>query len=442
MPQKTLVHHVLVALQVATVLCLPLKVEAQDEFDAPRPVPSTVPGPTPALAPAPVPAPTPTPAAAGEELIPLAAEERPQGLRLSSQGALSGRFMVADGITGKKVPARKLSIRVLKDGQVVSRTRPGAGGVFQVKKLGIGAYSIVAEGPDGYFSSKFRVLPAAAGTVSEADQALQIDAAVVHPINAAVAKSIIRNRFLPVDRNLTRAMAETFRGDPRDGETVPLVTPLLTLSRTGELKVRLSGLTPGKTEQIRSVRSDGYLLQGGKVVGQVTSDATGVMQFEGIRPGAYSFVVLNVVDKAVAPGAWSNQPRAGFVAMGVQVVGGPTAAAMSMKLPEGQQFVQADGSDVNEIEGVDSTEGEGAMDDSAVPPDELPPPGPGGGMVAGGGGGPVGGGGGGGGGGLGLGLAGLAAGAGIAAALAANDDNNGGSAAPASPAANAQNVNP
>lgn len=437
MPQKTLVHYVLVALQVATLLCLPLKVEAQDEFDAPRPVPSTVPVPTPAVAPAPVPA--PTPAAAGEELIPLAIEERPQGLRLSSQGVLSGRFMVADGITGKKVPARKLSIRVLKDGQIVSRTRPGAGGVFQVKKLGIGAYAIVAEGPDGYFSSKFRVLPAAAGTVSEADQALQIDAAVVHPVNAAVAKSIIRNRFLPVDRNLTRAMAETFHGDPRDGETVPLTTPVLSLAQTGDLKVRLSGLTPGKADQIRSVRSDGYLLQGGKVVGQVTSDATGVMQFDGIRPGAYSLVVLNVVDKAVAPGAWSNQPRAGFVAMGVQVVGG--AAATSMKLPEGQQFVQAGGSDVNEIEGVDSTESEGAVDDSAVPPEEVPPRGPGSAMAGGGGGGPVGGGGGGGGGGLGLGLAGLAAGAGIAAAVAANDDNNG-SAAPASPAANAQNVNP
>lgn len=436
MPQKTLVHHVLVALQVATLLCLPLKVEAQDEFDAPRPVPSTVPVPTPALAPAPVPA----PAAAGEELIPLPVEERPQGLRLSSQGVLSGRFMVADGITGKKVPARKLAIRVLKDGQVVSRTRPGAGGVFQVKKLGTGAYSIVAEGPDGYFSSKFRVLPAAPGTVSEADQALQIDAAVVHPINAAVAKSIIRNRFLPVDPNMTRAMAETFRGDPRDGETVPLLTPVLTLSKTGDLKVRLTGLTPGKADQIRSVRSDGYLLQGGKVVGQVTSDATGVMQFDGIRPGAYSFVVLNVVDKGVTPGAWSNQPRAGFVAMGVQVVGGPNGAA-AMRLPEGQQFVQAEGPDVNEISGVDSTESEGAMDDPGVPPEELPPPPPGGGMVAGGGGGPVGGGGGGGGGGLGLGLAALAAGAGIAAAVAANDDNNG-SAAPASPAANAQNVNP
>lgn len=435
MPQKTIVHHVLVALQVATVLCLPLRVEAQDEFNAPRPVPSSVPVPTPAFAPGPA----PVPAAAGEELIPMPVEERPQGLRLSSQGLLSGRLMVADGMTGKKVPARKLSIRILKDGQVVSRTRPGAGGVFQIKKLGVGAYAIVAEGPDGYYSSKFRVLPAAAGAVSEADQALQIDATVVHPINAAVAKSIIRNRFLPVDRNLTRAMAETFRGDPRDGETVPLTTPVLTLAQAGDLKVRLSGLTPGKADQIRSVRSDGYLLQGGKVVGQVTSDATGVMQFDGMRPGAYSLVVLNVVDKAVAPGTWSNQPRAGFVAMGVQVVGG--AAAMSMKLPEGQQFVQAGGSDVNEIEGVDSTEGEGAVDDTPPPADELPPPGPGGAMAGGGGGGgPVGGGGGGGGGGLGLGLAALAAGAGIAAAVAANDNNN--SAAPASPATNAQNVNP
>ncbi len=299
----------------------------------------------------------------------------------------------------------------------------------------------MAEGPDGYFSSKFRVLPAAPGTVSEADQALQIDAAVVHPINAAVAKSIIRNRFLPVDPNLTRAMAETFRGDPRDGETVPLLTPVLTLSKTGDLKVRLTGLTPGKADQIRSVRSDGYLLQGGKVVGQVTSDATGVMQFDGIRPGAYSFVVLNVVDKGVAPGAWSNQPRAGFVAMGVQVVGGPNGAA-AMRLPEGQQFVQAEGPDVNrDLRSRQHGKRRGrwmipvsrrksfprlrreaewwrvaaAARSAAVEEAE--------------------------GGGLGLGLAALAAGAGIAAAVAANDDNNG-SAAPASPAANAQNVNP
>lgn len=435
MPHQTLVHRVLVALQVATLLCLPVVVRAQDGFPAGG-------------------QPEPAPAPRAQDFPPeaFAPEGRPLGVRISSQGVLAGRFSVADAITGKKVPARQLVISVVKDGKVVSRAKPGVGGVFQVKGLRAGAYSIVADGPDGYFSSKIRVLPPLAGAGSAADQALQIDATVVHPINANLAKTIIRDRFLPVDQALSRSMSATFRGEPRDAVSAPLETPMLYLAKNGGLKVRLVGLTPGRSNEAREVISDGYLLQRGKVAARATSDPTGVMDFAPVSPGTYSLVVLNSVNKGavIAAGSWSNQPRAGFVAMGVQVIGlppaprggepVPTPASASYSLEDEQQFVQAEGSDVNEIEGVDSTEGEAAViDTTEPPPPEVVQPG-GGGFVGGGGGGTGGGGGGGGGLGLGLGLAALA-GIGAAAAIAANDDNNG-FAAPASPATPAPNVIP
>ncbi len=433
MPHKSFFHQVLVALQTATLLCLPVVVRAQEGF--PRGV-----APGPAAAPP-----------ADFEPGAFAAEGRPLGVRISSHGVLAGRFSVADAITGKKVPALQLVVRVLKDGKVISRAKPGVGGVFQIKGLKAGVHSIVADGSDGYFSSKIRVLPPVAGTPAASDQALQIDATVVHPINTKLAKTIIRDRFLPVDPALTRSMSATYRGEPRDAVSDPVETPMLHLAKDGGLKVRMVGLTPGRSNQARDVISDGFLLQGGKVAARATSDSAGVMEFAPIPPGAYSLVVLNNVDKGAAASTnWANQPRAGFVAMGVQVVGlppaprgvgpMPTPASAAVTLEDEIQFVQADGSDVNEIEGIDSAEGEAVVIDSTEPPPEVIPPG-GGGFVGGGGGG-FGGGGGGGGAGLGLGLAALAAGIGAAAAIAADDNNNGFPIPPASPALPAPAVTP
>jgi len=344
----------------------------------------------------------------------------------AAKAALEGKFSLADALTGARIGAEKLSIRVFHNGRVAAQAKTSSEGTFRVDGLAPAIYSFVANGPDGFYASSHQITPGGG----------RFDATVVHPVNVPVIAKLIRDQL----GNAPRTGAISF-SDPAAnlGGAAPAgvtETPAFRLANDGRLRIRAKGIRNANTAQGASP-STIYFLQSGSVVGEAKADATGVFDVSGIVAGEYSMLI---VTRQTPRDAAAGPLSPGVVAFGVRVEPAAASGPDVVQQPSGNEesfvataLLQDPGT--NELNGVDS-----------VPPETIPPLGgppaeevvgppamaPGGGGFGGGMGGGAGGGGGLGGGGL-LGLLGLGAGlAGLGVALA--NDDNGGSSTPASPA--------
>lgn len=343
-----------------------------------------------------------------------------------AQASLDGKFSLADALTGARVGAEKLSIRVFQNGRVIKTATTSAEGAFRVDNLATGIYSFVANGPDGFYASSHQVTTGGSS----------FDATVVHPVNVPVIAKLIRNQLGVAPRTGSISF-----GDPavNVGGGAPAgvtQTPVFRLANDGHLRIRAKGIRNEQAAREAAAPSTMYFLQSGSVVAEAKADATGAFDLSGIVAGEYSMLI---VTRQTPRNGVAGPLSPGVVAFGVRV---DTAASSGPDVVKGQNsdesfvataLLQDPGT--NDLNGVDS-----------VPPETLPPLAgppveevvgppqmvPGGGGFGGGMGGGAGGGGGFGGGGM-LGLLGLGAGlAGLGVALA--NDNNGGSSTPASPA--------
>ena len=379
-------------------------------------------------------------------------------LRKTEDGFVPGRLRVVDPRSGTLVPARRVTVRFIQRGVVVSESRPGIDGIFQAGNLHAGFYTIVASGEDGYLTMSAEVRAsanAAEGSKSKrpskasaddqarpADGFFRIDSVLVPPRELAVLRRIMHVYATtsglgprwptPVPVSSTGSTGGQMPNMNRIGNTVAakgvgdgdaaLRTPVLALQPDGSVGGRLSRTVPDLTNSNGRIRiplqpAGVFLVRNGAVVDRAYVDEEGQFKIIGARPGHYSLI-------AAGPG--------GVAAFGVSIIGetvpttgtpaGSVRAVSSVQLvqnpppPGGGTGMNVDVSDPNDLNNQNP---------------QNQPQGP----VQGGGGGGSGGGGGGGGFGggglLGI-LAGGALGAGIAAAAIDNNNNNNNPASPGS----------
>jgi hypothetical protein len=351
------------------------------------------------------------------------------GVRLSKDGLLTGRLNLADSVTGAHVAAETLTVKFVQRGSVITEVKPGPGGVFQADGLTPGVFSLIASGPDGFFASGLTIYPyieAPQGAPAASIQdALQIDATVVHPANVSLVKKLIRDRSGSPRADAQRRAEVMQAGSRRAiGDVAPLHTPVLTVGSDGHVLTRINDLDGATRERSLAVGATVFLIQRGAVRGQYKVAQDGSFYAPGIVAGQYTLLAL------------SQRSRLSFAAIGVIVEDGSrTSGTVNLKssrlnvLQAKRSALQAgDGGDIDMIpvEDFQSTAEPAAADGND------PAAGFGGGGFGGGGGGVFGGGGGGGFGALGaLGLGGGIAG--LAAALSHRNNNNDNPKSPAAP---------
>jgi len=344
--------------------------------------------------------PGPMPAAGVAPLDP--AQPKAFGVRLASDGLLPGRLNILESDTGNRKPATKLTINFLKQGKIVAQVKPGVAGVFQVKDLVPGVYSMVATGQDGFFASTILVLPTldpkSAEAAIEDPSTLQIDADVIHPASVPIVRMMIRERLfpsasaaVPPAKALTEEAFAKHRGRP-------LTTPIL-LASGGTLKARLNWVNTDAVTRSPAEDTVAYLIRDGVIAAKSEIDAQGICRFTGVTAGSYALLVApQPTSASPAPTDSPNRLRRGYAAMGVIVANAPAEDGRKVETPRSKpsfRFVSAvrvaneiDVADVDlvPIEDIESSVS-GTMEGSdtmpaglaGAPPAKAPPGGGGGG---------------------------------------------------------------
>ncbi|MGC1272866.1 MAG: hypothetical protein WBC44_04105 [Planctomycetaceae bacterium] len=351
---------------------------------------------------------------------------------------MAGRLQVVDARTGEVRGVRKTGLLIVQGGKVVARAETGVSGVAQIERLPVGAYSVIAIGPDGIGAFGFEVLGLASGV---AIPSYRFDTLVVPSVDVAAAQRSIQAvlpQHLPAAAPgiappaapalVPVALQAPIRGDGVFGTgaaSAPLKGQAIML-RDGESGIgQLLVLESASGHPVGMANARISFLQNGREVGTAQTDADGRCRITGMEDGFYSMV-----------GVGTN----GFIAMGIQVesVLGDTTADVAAPSDEYVSLLQPPPADFSAAGAPIDAMGyaPGFVTEETIVTEEIVPAGPyGAGMGGGGGGFGAGGGGGLGGGGLIGALVGAGVGAAIGAAVASDDDDDedGGDIPPSSP---------
>lgn len=238
--------------------------------------------------------PTPEPRAVGA--APLVANAPAGfGVRLSSDGLLPGRLNVIDPETGIRTPTKNLTISFLQAGKVIAQAKPGVSGVFQVKDLQPGIYSMVATGADAFLAMAILVLPpfSKPSEMLADDDPLQIDVDAVHPTNVPLLRMMIRERLYP-SGTAAPAPAKDVPADRWAKERGrPLRTPTVKLDAEGSLNTRFNWISADAGVRTPATEVVAYLIRDGVIASKSDVTNEGLGRFTGkISPGSYALMVV------------------------------------------------------------------------------------------------------------------------------------------------------
>ncbi len=264
------------------------------------------------------------PAAVGT-VPPVAGAPATMGVHLSSDGLLPGRLNLVDPESGLRKPTKNLTISFLQGGKVIAQVKPGVSGVFQVKDLPTGIYSMVASGADGFLAMSVLVLPPLTKPAEALadDDPLQIDVDAVHPVNVPLIRMMIRERLYPsgtagLPPAKTAAAERLLKERGR-----PLRTPTVTLDADGSLKTRFNWISSGAAVRTPATDTVAYLIRDGVIASKSDVNTEGVGRFTGmITPGSYALMVVPA-PTAITPvkddESSTRGTRRGYCAMGIMV---------------------------------------------------------------------------------------------------------------------------
>lgn len=267
----------------------------------------------------------PVPATA-DSVAPIVDRPTTFGVRLSSDGLLPGRLNLVDPVSGVRKPTKNLTISFLQQGKVIAQVKPGVSGVFQVKDLPTGVYSMVATGTDGFVAMAVLVLPALTKPAEALtnDDPLQIDVDIVHPVNVPLVRMMIRERLYPSGAVAATSAKTTTIDSLMKERGKPLRTPTVKLTADGSLRTRFNWISPDAAGRTPANDSVAYLIRDGVIAAKSEVGADGLGRFTGaIAPGSYSLLVAPA-PTAIVPAkddeAVAARPRRGYGAMGIVVV--------------------------------------------------------------------------------------------------------------------------
>lgn len=247
------------------------------------------------------------------------------GVHLSSDGLLPGRLNVVDPESSVRKPTKNLTIRFLQGGKVIAQVKPGVSGVFQVKDLPTGIYSMVASGTDGFLAMSVLVLPPLTKPAEALadDDPLQIDVDAVHPVNVPLIRMMIRERLYPSGA-AALPPAKTAAADRWLKERgKPLRTPTVKLDADGSLTTRFNWISSDAAVRTPATDTVAYLIRDGVIASKSNVNTEGLGRFTGtITPGSYALMVAPAptASTPVKDDETSSQgTRRGYCAMGITV---------------------------------------------------------------------------------------------------------------------------
>ncbi len=268
----------------------------------------------------------------------------PSQVLLAIDGLLPGRVSVVDPVSGAIRPAQHMEMLFVRDGEVVSAAKAGPDGVFQVAGLRPAVYSVLMSGPAGFAAFGLSVLPAAPADGDGAAGSTgrpRFDVLAVPtydlPAVRAMAATLTRPAgFLPPAPAAPGLMpvpqsaplfgpadgpvsfqpegAEANRdGEPgRGGDALPAAPQPVPVPDAAEpvgIPVRLESEIPLGADDALTIEVTDIdpatgliaplteaavvLVRGGSVVARGTTNGEGLVRFEGVRAGVFSFVVAS-----------------------------------------------------------------------------------------------------------------------------------------------------
>ncbi len=100
-------------------------------------------------------------------------------VQLTEDGRMVGRLIGIQRVTGRPKMVRRANIFIIRDDRVVARSAVNELGIFEIRGLDPGLYSIVAAGPDGFGAMGFELIAAPELQASNDDSDTQFVAAAV-----------------------------------------------------------------------------------------------------------------------------------------------------------------------------------------------------------------------------------------------------------------------
>lgn len=269
----------------------------------------------------------PTPAPTIVEAAPSVADAPGAfGVRLSSDGLLPGRLNVVDPETGVRKPTKSLTVSFLQGGKVIAQVKPGVSGIFQVKDLQPGIYSMIATGADAFLAMAVLVLPPLAkpSEVLVEDDPLQIDIDAVHPVNVPLIRMMIRERLYPAGTAASPATKAATAERWLKERGKPLRTPTVKLDADGSLGTRFNWISADGSGRTPATEAVAYLIRDGVIASKSEVTTDGLGRFTGtISPGSYALMVVPA-PTAIVPGkddetTSTRGMRRGYCAIGLTV---------------------------------------------------------------------------------------------------------------------------
>ena len=288
-------------------------------------------------------------AQAGEGDGRLGTRLRTHVVRLQKDGRLLGRISLINSSTGRLIPVEQITVRFVRDGEVLKTVRPGPGGQFSVAGLKAGTYGMVADGEGAfiawsvYLNPPYEELRVDNGkpayhmvALQEEQSELAVDAAAVPPANLGQVGKLIARYAPPVDPNeyvepdrdeipegATPGGNKGIGGDvpqeelekqERDNAATSIHHHQVRLRADGTLRGRIRRLHNESGRPLSIRRLNVFFVRDNAVVQQVPVDRRGTFEAEDLEPGVYSLVAAG---------------RDGFLAFSVQVI--PTRVAANSK---------------------------------------------------------------------------------------------------------------
>lgn len=251
-------------------------------------------------------------------------------IRLAQDGFLSGRIHVVDPQTGTAAPLTDLTLSFVQNGKEVARSQPDQEGVFEVRGLKPGVYSLVGAGPGGYIAYGLQALPPVgvpepkveARTVSgpgvvpvrpaffqEVVERLQIDSLAVPPRDYATVARLMRS-YIPATILSAQpggelpklAQPAERREQDQESPDPNADDPVSTVLQRHSVQIRSDGSLVGRTRRIhpetgkptRLRRLNVFLVRDNAIVAQAPVTETGTFTFRSVAPGLYSFVAAGL----------------------------------------------------------------------------------------------------------------------------------------------------
>jgi hypothetical protein len=350
--------------------------------------------------------------------------DRGHYLAIDDNGAFTGRLLSLNP-SGTEA-AGGLTVKLIKDGNVVAQTVTGNDGTFNVQGLSEGTIALLAYNSDHFLLYAVNLRRVDQFDGAPAIQDIGMSSAVTSGADAQLARELVYGSSQSSEWRFQGAAGENDHGYPEGEQGTPSTATAhhdVQLQADGTLVGQVNLLDPrtGRHSDVRDLTI--HFIHNGSAVGATEVAANGEFRMAGLQPGIHSVVTTG---------------RDGVLALGINIVGTSVAqtsdskyklASVAQTLDLAVAPVTYRNFNPNFVEDGSNPATDGPI--ASLPP-MAAPMGPGGFGPGGMGSGGIGSGGGagggvGGGGGLGA-LLGAAAGAGIGYALADDDDD------PSSPA--------